>query len=84
MAAATCLFDWVSSYGSPQILVSDQGRDFKNRLVAELRRILGIKQKLVQAYMAWANGSIERMKREVVTQNFVFFLKLIVLHLFHL
>ena len=66
MAAATSLLDWVSSYGTPQILVSDQGTHFKNRLVAELTRILGIKHKFVHAYMPWANGSIERMNREVL------------------
>ena len=66
MNAVQSLLDWIACYGAPEILVSDQGTHFKNKVVEELTRITGIKHKFTHAYMPWANGSVERANGEIL------------------
>jgi len=47
-------------------LVSDQGSHFKNSLIKELVDELRSKHHFTTAYSPWANGTVERVCREVL------------------
>ena len=47
-------------------LVSDQGMHFHNRLIKELSDRVGAKNHFTTPYCPWANGTIERVCREVL------------------
>lgn len=64
--ATSGLVDWSKRFGPPQNLISDQGSLFKNEVVQQLCRQLGIEQDLVLAYASWINGTIERLNRDVL------------------
>lgn len=64
--AGTVLFDWFKRFGSPQVMVSDQGTHFKNELIASITRMTQIEHHFTTAYCAWANGTVERMNVEIL------------------
>lgn len=53
-------------FGSVEWIVSDQGAHFKNMLMKALSEELRIRQHFTTAYSPWANGSVERVCREVL------------------
>ena len=63
--AAESLCTWVASFGCPQWLISDQGSHFKNQVVRELSKELRTNHHFTTAYSPWANGTVERVCREV-------------------
>lgn len=65
-AAAEALTTWIASFGSMNWLVSDQGSHFKNQLVRELIEEFHSRHPFTTAYSPWANGSVERVCREVL------------------
>ena len=65
-AAAEALCVWVGSFGSMKWLVSDQGSHFKNKLLKEMIDELRTQHHFTTAYSPWANGSVERICREVL------------------
>ena len=64
--AASALIHWIGSFGSIKWLVSDQGSHFKNSLVQELSRELRINHHFTTPYSPWANGTVERICKEVL------------------
>lgn len=58
---------WVSRFGTPLSIVTDQGRQFESELYKELAKLLGFKNKRTTAYNPPANGYIERWHRTVKT-----------------
>ena len=54
---------WVSMFGIPDILVSDQGRQFEGILFQELMKQLGIDKRRTTAYHPQSNGMIERQHK---------------------
>jgi len=69
MKAFTCaqaiVNKWVSSFGVPQYVISDQGTQFEGKLFESMFDILGIKRKRTTAYRPLSNGRLERMHREI-------------------
>ncbi|KAI5737937.1 hypothetical protein M8J77_000914 [Diaphorina citri] len=61
--ARTFFEGWVSRFGSPVQLVTDQGRNFLSTLFKEVASILGIELKQTTAYHPQANGLVERSHR---------------------
>ena len=59
------LVAWCKTLGVPEVVVSDTASHFKNHLMAELEKSLGINRKFA-ANSPWSNGTCERMMREVV------------------
>jgi transposase InsO family protein len=61
---AQALLAWCGRYGTPAILVSDQGPHFKNKIIDSVRAALKVEHHFVTPLAAWANGTIERANRE--------------------
>ena len=51
---------WVSRYGGPKVITSDQGSQFESRLFAALLSLIGCERIRTTAYHPAANGLIER------------------------
>lgn len=64
--AADALGMWTSVFGSVEWVVSDQGAHFKNELMQALTEELRATQQFTTAYSPWANGSVERVCREIL------------------
>ena len=65
-AAAEAFAVWVGCFGSMEWLCTDQGTHFKNQLVAQLTVETRTHHHFTTAYSPWANGSVERVCREVI------------------
>ena len=61
--AAALLRQWISRFGVPTDITSDQGRQFVSGLWHELTATLGIKALRTTSYHPQANGLIERVHR---------------------
>lgn len=63
---AKTIFDgWITRYGCPLKLTSDQGRQFESSLFSSLMKILGIKKIRTTPYHPISNGLIERFHRSM-------------------
>ncbi len=56
---------WISIFGVPRKILSDNGSHFRNTLVRDLGRHLSMEHKYSTAYCAWSNGAIERVMRDL-------------------
>ena len=61
--AKAFLHGWVSNFGVPTTLVSDQGRQFEGELWAQLMQLMGTAHSHTTAYHPQANGEVERFHR---------------------
>lgn len=61
-ALLTC---WISRFGSPSRITTDQGRQFESDLYRALGRTLGIERLRTTSYHPCANGMIERFHRHL-------------------
>jgi hypothetical protein len=58
---AKCLYEeFISKFGVPARLLSDQGRNFTSGLIKELAAMFGIKKLQTTSYHAQTNGQVER------------------------
>ena len=64
--AVTCaralLRTWISRFGVPDSIISDQGRQFTSQLWRELQQVLGVRHNVTTAYHPQANGMVEASK----------------------
>lgn len=61
--AKAFFLNWISRFGVPLKLTSDQGRQFESELFTELNKLLGIQKFRTTAYHPQANGILERWHR---------------------
>ncbi|XP_062551045.1 uncharacterized protein LOC134216025 [Armigeres subalbatus] len=54
---------WVSRFGVPEIISTDQGRQFESELFLEMTRVFGTHRVRTTAYHPQANGLVERFHR---------------------
>lgn len=57
------LSTWISRYGTPNLITTDQGRQFESVLMKNLYRTLGTSQIRTSPYHPQSNGMIERFHR---------------------
>lgn len=55
--------NWIARFGVPDVVVTDQGRQFESTLFQELSKLLGFHKRRTTAYHPQANGMIERFHR---------------------
>ena len=74
-------------WGAPDIIISDQGKEFNNRLLRELTRLTGTDFRVTGPYHPQANGMVERMNQHIQhclrklidrSENWVDFLEIII------
>ena len=61
--AVALLRHWITRFGVPSDITTDQGRQFCSDLWRDLHRLLGIKSLRTTAYHPQANGMVERLHR---------------------
>ena len=65
--AAKCMFDdFFLKYGFPNRILHDQGGEFENRLMAELKELSGVKGSHTTPYHPMCNGKAERFNRTLL------------------
>ena len=60
---ARCLEEFISRHGVPQVLLTDQGRNFESQVVTEVCDLLHINKKRTTAYHPQCDGQVERFNR---------------------
>jgi cleavage and polyadenylation specificity factor subunit 1 len=61
--ARALLTGWISRFGCPQAITTDQGRQFQSQLFQTLARVCGIQIARTTAHHPAANGLVERFHR---------------------
>ena len=64
-SAAQALIQWMGFFGIPSNVVSDNGSQYANKLIAEFLSELQIEHSLINAYSHEENGIVERANKEV-------------------
>lgn len=64
---ATNLLNFISLFGPPQELLSDNGKEFCNNLVDELSKLAGVERVVTSPYHPRTNGLVERLNGSLVT-----------------
>ena len=64
--AYTTLYEhWIAKFGLPEILVTDNGREFINNEIITLCHLYNIKHKPRTSHAPWTNGLVEGMNRSL-------------------
>ena len=65
---ATTLFEKViCPFTTPKTIITDNGPEFNNTILAEICRLFNIKKVNIHAYKPESNGVVERLNRKVIT-----------------
>ena len=64
---AKCLYDFICRFGAPDLLHTDQGRNFESALISKLCKLLGITKTRTTPYHPQSDGMIERFSRTLLS-----------------
>ncbi len=64
-SAANALLQHIGRYGTPMEILTDQGSQYKNEMLAHLNHMLGVQHTFATAYSHEENGIVERVNREI-------------------
>jgi len=64
--AEYALFDWVSRYGIPTYIVSDNGPQYVNKLIDEFMKLTGSTHNRTMTYSKEQNAIVERANKEIL------------------
>lgn len=59
-SVANALFKLFTRYGCPEVIISDQGREFNNQIEKRLMELTGVHHRVTSAYHPQANGLVEK------------------------
>lgn len=60
------ILNYISKYGPPKEILTDQGKEFTNKLIQELCKLNGIEHKLTSVYHPRTNGLTERFNQTLI------------------
>lgn len=63
--ASTFYAGWIARFGVPELISTDQGRQFESELFRSLAKFLGIQKNRTTAYNPKSNGLVERSHRQL-------------------
>ena len=66
LESASCIFQHMGRFGTPDVVHTDRGTAFHNELVSKLLRMTGTEQSLATAYSSEENGIVERANQKVL------------------
>ncbi len=58
--------EYISIYGPPKIILSDQSCEFNKNLVEKLIKVVGVEHKVTAAYNPCCNGMVERLNQRII------------------
>ena len=65
LIAQTLVSEWISRYGTPERIHSDQGSNFESETVQELFRVLDIRKTRTTPYHPQSDGMVERLNATI-------------------
>ena len=65
---AKCLERFITKFGFPVIIGSDNGPEFKNRLVQALEKVYDTRHEFSLAYHPQKQGQVERKNRSLIQE----------------
>lgn len=65
--AQAFLMGWISRFGTPLKIITDQSRQFESSLFAAIASLLGVQRQRTTAYHPQSNGKIEQWHRLLKT-----------------
>lgn len=63
------LIEYISIFGQPEEILSDQGKEFLNEVIEQLTKAIGIERRVTSSYHPRTNGLTERFKPNVDKQS---------------
>jgi transposase InsO family protein len=67
--ARTLLEEFISRFGAPLEIHTDQGRNFQSEMFRNLCKLLGVTQTRTTPYHPASNGQVERFNRTVLQND---------------
>ncbi len=58
--------EYISIYGPPKIILSDQGCEFNTNLIDKLIKAVGVEHEVTAAYNPRCNGMVERLNQTII------------------
>ena len=63
---ARVIFELVGDFGIPKLIQSDNGKEFSNKIVQELCRLIKTEYRFTSPYYPQANGAVERLNGTIL------------------
>ena len=61
-----CFKKWIFTYGTPKVILSDNGLEFRNKVISKLCNEHGIEHRVTANYNPRCNGQVERLNQTLI------------------